>query len=195
MQVLAGAHDFYGKEMSAFAVDVWMLACESFDVEQVTKALSAHLMDPERGQWMPKPADLVRQLEGTQTDRSLVAWGKLYQAMQRVGAYTSVTFDDQAIHATVQDMGGWPTLCRSTVDELPFIQKRFCETYRAYVRRPDAPYPPVLIGVHESENRAAGKRVAPPVLIGDKDKAGAVYLGGTNTRLQITTATQALERV
>jgi hypothetical protein len=48
IEVLSGVHDFYGKDLTPFALQVWELACRQFDVEQVTKALSAHLMDAER---------------------------------------------------------------------------------------------------------------------------------------------------
>ena len=115
LTVLAGVHDFYRQEMSDFAGEVWVNACAGHDVEQVSKALSAHLMDAERGQWMPKPADLVRQMAGTQSDRSRRAWGKVLEAAQRVGAYRSVAFDEPAIHAAVEDVGGWMSVCRTDV--------------------------------------------------------------------------------
>lgn len=187
--VLGGVHDFYGKELSKFAVTVWLQACEMFDVEQVTKALSAHLMDAERGQFMPKPADIVRQLEGTRTDRSLIAWGKVLDAMQRVGAYQSVVFDDGAIHAAISDMGGWTAICRSETDELPFTQKRFCDLHRAYSARPDMPYPARLVGDHEMHNAPRGYSVATPMLIGDAQRAQAVErLGSVGPKTAITAA-------
>ena len=187
--VLGGVHDFYGKELSRFAITVWMQACEMFDVEQVTKALSAHLMDAERGQFMPKPADIVRQLEGTRTDRSLIAWGKVLDAMQRVGAYQSVVFDDGAIHGAISDMGGWAAICRSETDELPFTQKRFCDLHRAYSARPDMPYPARLVGDHELHNAPRGYNVAPPMLIGDAQRAQAVErLGSVGPKTAITAA-------
>jgi hypothetical protein len=166
LTVLAGVHDFYAKELSTYAGQVWWQACERFDVEQVTKALSAHLMDADRGQWLPKPADIVRQLQGTHTDRSLMAWGKVHEAIQRVGAYASVDFGDDATHAAIMDMGGWTVLCRSTVDELPFLQRRFCEAHRVYAQRGAEQAPRVLIGEHESQNRLAGKPTAQPVVLG-----------------------------
>ena len=187
LDVLQGVHDFYGKDMSKFAVSVWAMACETFDVQQVSKALSAHLMDPERGQFMPKPADIVRQLQGTNTDRSLIAWGKVLDAMQRVGAYSSVCFDDGVIHASITDMGGWMQLCRSKTDDLPFLQKRFCDGYKAYATRGDVAYPAVLLGEHEISNGAKGYRSAPPVLIGNPAKAEKVRLAGVNgPKTQIT---------
>jgi hypothetical protein len=187
LNVLQGVHDFYGRDMSAFAVTVWAMACETFDVEQVSKALSAHLMDPERGQFMPKPADIVRQLQGTNTDRSLIAWGKVLDAMQRVGAYATVCFDDGLIHAAITDMGGWMQLCRGKVDELPFLQKRFCDGYKAYANRGDVVYPAVLLGEHEIANNAKGYVSASPVLIGNPDKAVRVRQSGViGPKTQIT---------
>lgn len=198
-EVLQGVHDFYGKDLSKFAMAVWFQACDTFDVEQVTKALSAHLMDPERGQFMPKPADIVRQLQGTNTDRSLIAWGKVMDACQRVGAYASVCFDDGLIHAVIEDMGGWMKLCRSNTDELGYIQKRFCDTYKAYAGRPDVVFPALLPGEHDQANAVKGYAAQPPVLIGNPDKARRVLANGSAApKTQITHAASqvpALRRI
>lgn len=178
---------FYRQDVSPFAVSVWWQACAPFDIEQVRKALTAHAMDPDRGQFAPKPADLVRQLQGTKTDRALVAWGKVHEAMGRVGAYQSVVFDDPAIHAAIDDMGGWPNVCRLPTDDLSHTQRRFCELHRAYAGRGEFAHPPVLVGVHEAENRAAGRRVAQPLLIGNAEKAREVLaLGASGPRQAVT---------
>lgn len=193
IEVLSGVHDFYGKDLSKFAMAVWAQACEAFDVEQVTKALSAHLMDPERGQFMPKPADIVRQIQGTSTDRSLMAWGKVMDACQRVGAYTSVCFDDGLIHAVIEDMGGWIKLCRGSTDDLPFTQKRFCDTYKAYAARGEANYPAMLPGEFHLNNAVRGYATEPPVLIGNPEKAQRVLKSGCAApKTQITHVTSEL---
>lgn len=163
--LLADALGFYGQSVTAFALGVWWQACDRFELGQVAKALTAHAMDAERGHFPPRPADIVRQLHGTQADRSLIAWGKVLDAMQRVGAYRSVAFDDGAIHSAIEDLGGWAKVCRSTHDELPFLQKRFCDSHRAYSARPDMAHPAMLMGEHEASNRSLGKRVAPPMLV------------------------------
>lgn len=192
LEVLAGVHDFYGKDMSEFAADVWLQAVAGFEAEQVTKALSAHLMDPDRGQFMPKPADLVRQLHGTAADRSLIAWGKVLDAIKRVGAYQSVAFDDGAIHAVVVDLGGWPKLCRTTEDELPFVQRRFCEAHRAYSSRGEFVYPAKLIGESEQVNAARGYASAPPLLVGDPKRAQLVLKNGSTVGKTAITALDSL---
>lgn len=147
---------FYRQDVTDFTLGVWWEACQPFDLEQVRKALTAHAMDPERGQFPPRPADLVRQLQGTHTDRALLAWGKVYAAIGSIGAYASPDFADPAVHQAIVDMGGWPALCRSQVDELPFLQKRFCDAFRTYAKRgaPDAPLR--LAGEHEQANVALG---------------------------------------
>ena len=77
---------YYGKDTSKFTMDVWWQACQSFDLEQVSKALTTHATDPERGQFAPKVADMVRILAGTTTDRAALAWCKVHEAMSAVGA-------------------------------------------------------------------------------------------------------------
>lgn len=184
--LLSDAMAFYRQDMNRFALSVWWQACAGFDIEQVRKAITAHAMDPERGQFAPKPADIVRQLQGTQTDRALVAWGKFHEAMQRVGAYTSVVFDDPVIHAVAEDLGGWVAACRAEVDELPHLQRRFCDSYRAYARREDVPFPAKLLGSHDQDNAARGYRHSSPAYIGNTDKARKVLqLGATGPKTQI----------
>lgn len=170
-RMLTDALAFYRQDVSKFALSVWWEACQPFDLEQVSKALTAHALDPERGQFAPKPADIVRVLQGTQTDRALVAWGKVHEAIARAGAYQSVVFDDGLIHAAIVDIGGWTAICRMPTDELPHLQRRFCDSYRAYARRPDVAYPPKLIGESEALNAGNGRAVAAPLLLGNREAA------------------------
>lgn len=171
---------FYKQNASSFALDVWWQACKGYDIEQVRKALTAHCMDAERGQFPPKPADLVRALEGTATDRAMIAWGKVLEAMQRVGGYTDVVFDDPAIHAVVQDLGGWPKVCRTETAELSYLQHRFCEAYRAYAGRGQFEYPRKLTGDRspDHEYSSRGIPVPKPAVVGEVERARLVYAGG-----------------
>ncbi len=115
-RLITDALAFYRQDLTPFAIGVWWQACEPFDMEQVMRALTAHATDPDRGHFPPKPADLIRVLRGTHGDRALMAWSKAYGAIGSVGGYTSVAFDDPAIHAAITDLGGWSTFCRSKVE-------------------------------------------------------------------------------
>lgn len=193
-QLVKDAMAFYRRDVSTFALDVWWQACRPFSLDQVAKALTAHATNPERGQFAPMPADIVRELDGTRSDRSLVAWGKVYDAMARVGSYSSVAFDEVQIHAAIEDMGGWPKLCQTATAELPFVQKRFCETYRAYAARPESPpHSPVLPGVHATNN-ARFNRSEPCILIGDRGRANAIAKSGGIERGTMLSPGVATER-
>lgn len=171
---------FYKQDVSEFAISVWWQACERYDLEQVSKALTKHAMDPERGQFPPKPADLVRQLEGTATDRAMLAWGKVMEAMQRIGQYTDVVFDDPAIHAVVEDLGGWSKICRVEMKDLSYLQHQFTEAHRAYCNKGKFDYPRKLMGDRSPDDMYAKRGLPPPkpAVVGDVQQARLVYQGG-----------------
>lgn len=180
---------FYGQKLSGFALSVWWEACQGLDFDLVQRALSRHAMDPERGMFPPKPADLVRQVQGTPTDRASRAWSRTVEAASRVGAYTDVVFDDPIVHAVIEDMGGWPALCRMETASLSYQQHRFTEAYRGYVNRGDLDrYPPKLIGDRSPDEVYTSRGLPPPrpALIGDPVRARQVLQGGTEGPRQIT---------
>jgi hypothetical protein len=184
--LLSDAMAFYRQDVSTFTLGVWWQACAPFDLAQVRRALTAHALDADRGQYPPRPADIVRALQGTTVDRALMAWAQANEAAQRVGAYASVVFDDAATHAAISDCGGWTTFCRTDLDELPHLQRRFCEAHRMYTKQQAFPYSPRLVGDHEATNALRGHPVAHPVLIGNPHRCAAVLTGGTSARLRVT---------
>ena len=171
---------YWKQDVSEFAMQVWWNGCQQYSIEQVSKALSNHATDPERGQFAPKVADIVRILQGTKTDRSLIAWGKVHDAMSSVGAYQDVVFDDPAIHAAVQDIGGWSKICRTNMDELSYLQHRFTQSHKAYTERESFDYPKRLCGDRspDIEYKKKGLPLPNPAVVGDIEAARKVYLGG-----------------
>lgn len=167
--LVSDALGYYRQDASEFTLNVWWEGCKGFDYEQVSKALTAHATDPDKGQFAPKVADVVRQLSGTKTDRALVAWGLVFAAMSDVGAYQDVDFGDPAIHKAIVDMGGWAKLCRMESDQTSYMQHRFCESYRAYLNA-GVTEKPLLIGDRSPDDvyERRGLPAPKPVLIGKK---------------------------
>ncbi|MBB5271350.1 DUF6475 domain-containing protein [Quisquiliibacterium transsilvanicum] len=173
-------HDFYGKDLSEFALSVWWQAMRPFDLAAVRDAMSRHLVNPDTGQFMPKPADIVRMIGGRTVDAAQLAWSKVDAAVRRVGTYASVVFDDPLVHRVVDDMGGWIPLGRKSEDEWPFVAREFENRYRGYAMRQERPeYPSRLIGISEAANSRSGLPIADPVLIGAPEKARAVLARGS----------------
>lgn len=192
---VAGVMGFYGKDVSQFALDVWWQALKNFDLAAITDAFNRHLVNPDNGQFAPKPADIVRLLQGSTQDVAMKAWSKVDKTVRLVGPYQSVVFDDPIIHAVIVAMGGWIALGAKTEDEWPFVQREFEARYRGYcVRgRDQMQYPRLLTGIAEAQNSLDNKKIDPPVLIGNKDQAALVYRGGSEVEaLTVTRASDYL---
>lgn len=187
---IVGVMSFYGKDLSTFALDVWWNAMKAYDLPAITDAFGRWLMNPDAGQFPPKPADIAKMLGGRTEDRALMAWAKVDRAVRVVGTYRSVVFDDPLIHRVMHEMGGWISLGQKTEDEWPFVGKEFATRYRGYAMRGEHPgYPPVMIGIAQAHNDAKHLPNDPPKLIGNPIAAEAVMANGNaGATLQISTA-------
>lgn len=190
--MLAATMEIYGKPAPERAVmAMWWSALLRYDIAEVRDALSRHVSDPDVGQFPPKPADVVRKIDGGTAGNAALAWGKVQRAIGAVGTYRSVVFDDPAIHAAMVDLGGWAWLGRQPASELPHIQRRFEASYRAHRERGMREYPARLCGISEAQNAALGFAAEPPVLIGDAERCQQVLTGGGSVTLRLTQAGSA----
>src|SRR5260363_342723 len=54
--LIQGVYDFYGKDLSRFTLSLWWCAMRPYDLAAVTDALNRHCVNPDTGQFLPKPA-------------------------------------------------------------------------------------------------------------------------------------------
>ncbi|EON13421.1 DUF6475 domain-containing protein [Pandoraea sp. SD6-2] len=182
--LIADVYAFYKSDFSDFVGLVWWQAMQQFDLAAVESAMGRHAANPDSGQFLPKPADVVKMLQGSTQDSALLAWHKVDKAVREVGTYVSVAFDDALIHRVVFEMGGWVSLGTKDESEWPFLKNEFVNRYRGYRGRSQVPeYPPLLIGIAETTNTRAGLQSQGPVLIGNADAARAIVAGGSDTPL------------
>lgn len=193
VEMLTYVGALYGRDVSPGVIDLYWSALAPYDLPAVRQAFDRHVKSPDAGQFMPKPADLIRMLGGTSQDAAMQAWAKVERAVRRVGGHESVVFDDAIIHRCVEDMGGWVKLCATTEEDLPFRARDFQALYRGFAMRREAPpYPAHLIGRFEAQNRMAGQKVAEPVLIGNPHDCHQVLRLSTGNPVQITRAADAV---
>lgn len=170
-QLLTGVCVLYGKPVPETLLDIWWNALEKLEFDAVKKALEAHVLHPDKGQYMPKPADVMEQLQGSTESQALRAWALVAKSIREVGAYESVQFADPLIHAVIRDMGGWIALCQGKVSELPFRAREFEKRYQSLWNHPPLECPHQLAGLLEQQNRLGGYVPPPPVLIGQHSSA------------------------
>lgn len=156
-----------------------------YELSEIQAGLLAHARDPDQGQYAPKPADVIRQIEGGGDERAMRAWAKVERAVTQVGPWKPLAFDDPAIHACIEEMGGFPVFCRATLDDWNILRSWFTKIYRSHLRRPPTTYPAVIWG--------EGGRREELQFIGDSAKAQAVLEGGSDSTTAVTEARHLLE--
>jgi len=131
MKLLISTADLYRQELSSDVVELWWNTLKSHNLVQVKRAFSTHVQDPVKGEWMPKPANIIAKLKGSPERSALLAWTEVEEAVSRIGRYETVQFADPVINATIRALGGWISLCDQNLDE-PWTQKEFERRYLAY---------------------------------------------------------------
>lgn len=183
---LAAVYSLYRVEMSEAVLQMWWAALSGYEMDAVASALTSHTSNPDSGQFLPKPADVVKALGGTTKDAAIVAFAKVVDGVKSVGSWSSVAFDDPIIHRVLEDLGGWTVVCATNEKEWAFLEKRFVDAYRAWRSKGDVPpHSARLPGRTEIANVAAGYTDAevPLKLIGDRAVARAIADGTTKPAL------------
>ncbi|ADP96445.1 DUF6475 domain-containing protein [Marinobacter adhaerens] len=179
----AQAYEIYGKRMEPRVVYMVFQSLIAFSLADIERAISRHVTNPDTGQYPPKPADIVRLLQGSSQSASGEAWAKVDRAIRCVGNYRSVVFDDPKIHAAIERLGGWQKISMTEEKEYPFLRNNFQKLYQGFTFQPPESFPRKLIGTCEHENSQhegfnRGRPQDEPVMIGNPEKARMVYQGG-----------------
>lgn len=177
--VWGAAWSAYGKSVTPQILGLFFNSLKHYEMPEIKGALSRHFTNPDSGQFAPKPADIVKYLQGGTNNQALAAWSKVDKAIRQVGPYQDVVFDDALIHAVLSDMGGWIAICDTKSDEdLRFRGNEFEKRYRGYVLSPPSQFPKKLTGLSNKGNSHNRKRLSPPVMIGNQQSAEQVYIAG-----------------
>lgn len=150
-KLMASLAELYNRKLSTQLISIYWHVLKDYQYADVQNSLNNIIRDPNIGQFMPKPADIVRFIDGDNTTVALAAWTKVMYAIRTVGGWDSVKFDDPKIHAVINDMGGWVEMCRFTTKELNFLAREFESRYLSYKYKANIYSPPKLIGKLEQQ--------------------------------------------
>jgi len=154
--VLYTAGELYDKTLSKELLLMYFNILIKFSVEQVRKAVERHALDPKHGTFFPKPADIVRNIDGerqTASDRALIAWMEIERCMSRYGAYGTLELDDKQALMAVKSMGSWQHLCHTDRDKLGFKRQEFIKNYEALENTPIEMLPEKMLGIEDLHNQ------------------------------------------
>lgn len=142
------AHGVYGKPVQPETIALVFRVLEPYELHDVENALGAHLRDQDTGQYPPKPADVVRRIEGQTDAKVAMAYASFRQAIR-----DRRTPDDPAVAECVRRMGGLHDLGGRSSRDLDFLLDQFRALYLAYSE-------PSRLGINGPKLRAVTKEVA-----------------------------------
>ena len=121
--------EVYERELSVAAVAIYVTTLQRFDPQLIVKALQRHVEDPDRGRFMPRPADIIGQLTPDGSATAFNASTDVLNVIHHNKAQAN-TISDPLAHQIVHAMGGWSVLRYGREDELPHRFEQFMRHYR-----------------------------------------------------------------
>ncbi len=168
----------FNNHISHIDVENYWRFLKSYPLKSVEQAIINYCRSPDGHAFMPKPGEIITYIEGNSMNQATQAWTKVLRANKRIGAYTTVVFDDPIIHAVIYDMGGWIKLCEMKEADTPFRAREFEKRYSYYLINKPRAYPKQLVGLFDAKNKMDGFAEELPTLIGHEQNAIEVYQNG-----------------
>ena len=172
---------FFRYDITPMTVDIWWNILEPYAYDDVHRAMMTFIRSADAGRFMPKPAEVVRLIDGDSQSNSQRAWALVDRAVRTVGPYRTLVFDDPITMRVIDDMGGWIHLCSHTDEDYTFRANEFGKRYQSYSQLQHLDYHPnKLIGITESSNGESGHGSyrEPAKMMGDTAKCRDIFYGG-----------------
>lgn len=164
------------KELSETMLTLYWRVLKDLPTQQFKRAVE---IVARTAKFFPKPSEILAAVTPDMAAMSLAALERTLRAIESKGTYSSVAFDDPAIHATIETMGGWTEFGKRDIDE--WFRKDFAKYYEIHYKRIAAGnlegIPPVLIGISDCENFKKSGGSMTFSIVGDEKK----YLAWTET--------------
>jgi hypothetical protein len=159
-QLMTGIGEVYSKDITKTLLVIYFDSLKGFSINDVKDALSKHAIDSKHGTFFPKPADIVRNIDGASIsteDRAMTAWMAVEAAIGSVGSYGTLKLQDKQAMMAIKAIGSWQQLCATDRDKLAFKRQEFIANYRALENTPVEMLPESLAGIAELANQRREK--------------------------------------
>jgi len=166
LHLMTGLGELYNQKITETLLEIYYKILSNYDYQELENAVNKVIRIHKYSN-LPKPAEILEYLEGSQDDKALKAWLDVKEALKKGGYYNTIKFTDPIIPKCINDFGGWMEFCSLPEEEQPFIQKRFMDLYRLFLKRGEKDDKP-LQGYIENHNKNLGERIPEPLVIGDR---------------------------
>ncbi len=125
-RVLDAAYSMHSKSLTADARSLFFASLGEYSLADVRRAFSAHLRDPQRGQFPPKPADLIAQLRGAPEQDGR-------PGAEEAWAISLASLDESATVVWTQDMAEAFEISKACGDDEVAMRMAFKDAYTRIV--------------------------------------------------------------
>ena len=147
-----------------FYLDIYYNIFKDYSNDSFSRAVT-NVVKSNKYNTLPKPAEILEFLDGDKNDKALMAWVHAKEGVKLCGYFDSPDFSDPIISNCIEELGGWVKFCSCELTELPFIEKRFLDYYRLFLKR-EIKEPKKLSGYAEITNNNNGHKVPKSIKIG-----------------------------
>ena len=151
---MAGLEENFDSECSNAKVKLYFTTLSDISIEQVESAIQKILRESVYSKF-PTIGAIRQAALGSTDDRAVLAWRKVFKAIQCVGQYRSVKFDEPVIHSVIELMGGWENLCLMEQKEIQWKEKEFVNLYKS-LQGKNIRHPECMLGISELQNIQKG---------------------------------------
>lgn len=121
----------YDQTFSVEKAKVYASLLDGYSADEISQAFRAHMTDPERGRFFPKPADIIHQINQARTKSGgsiSLLWAQIVKSASK-GLQPKT--DDQVMLAALQLIGGVKVVGYAEPSELVRLQREFEKSYQA----------------------------------------------------------------
>jgi len=156
--LMTGTAEMFSKPMGKAQLQMYFIALGELTIDQVREGLNKHIRNPDGGQFMPRPADIIKQVHGSQADANAnlesaaqMQWMNVTRAIAQVGSYRTPKFKDPVTAAVICSLGNWASLCNKTEEQLKWVGKEFTQLYQTYHKKNLTELPQHVAGREEMQ--------------------------------------------
>lgn len=142
------------KPVSKERAKIYFDFLQDLPLEKIKLAVK-HIIRTKRISTLPTIGEIRGFIVKDIEELALEAWYKTIRAVEEVGIYVSVEFEDRVIHSVIDnEFSGWERFCNLRREDEPWDRKRFLQSYYLFHEKKD--HPKYLPGIHEKENTLKG---------------------------------------
>lgn len=158
-EIMAYLGIIFGKELTAAAIKIYFTTLNDLPIEEIQEAAVYIANNRTITGTFPLPAEFRLAKQESIEDKAEIAWTALLWAIEHVGSWPSVQFDDPVLHDVVKILGGWLRVCSADGDiyntdwhtaNLTWRRKDFLSLYRIMAKNDT--HDPYLIGEQQAAN-------------------------------------------